>query len=410
MNLSSEPLAATADEHATLSALRNAAERELRDNILPFWASYPVDKTGGFCGALSNDLQVVAGAPRSSVLCSRILWTFSAAYRRYGDPAFLGVARHAYTALTETFWDDEHGGVYWYTDKGRAPLQTAKRTYAQAFALYGLAEYARVADGTGLELAQGLFRLLERFAYDPEHGGYLEGFDRLWEPLSDMRLGRSDPPYRKASNTLLHVLEAYTNLYDVWPDEALRARLCELVDTLLTHVLRSHPTHLGIFFDDAWRSLSAARSLGHDIEGSWLLVRAAAVLGDDTLRSRTREAALNLAEAVLRDGLSARGHIFDGISPAGVADPRVQWWPQAEAVVGFLGTFELSGDPRFLAAAETVWTFAQTHLVDRVHGDWFKELDEDGTPDLGHVKVGLWECPYHHSRACLEVLARTEER
>ncbi len=408
MGLNTGDVAVTATERATLSALRRRAENELRSNILSFWSTYPVDKAGGFYGALSNDLRVVAGVPRSSVLCSRLLWTFSAAYRRYGDPAFFGVATHAYTALVETFWDDERGGVYWHTDDSGVPQQTSKRTYAQAFAVYGLAEYARIADGTGIGLARKLFGLLERFAYDPEHGGYLEGLNRTWEPLPDMRLGRSDPPYRKASNTLLHVLEAYTSLYSVWADETLRARLTELVDTLLTHVLLSQPAHLGIFFDDAWRSLTPARSLGHDIEGSWLLVRAAEVLGDDALRSRTRGAALDLAEAVLRDGLSARGHIFDTISPEGVADPRVQWWPQAEAVVGFLSAYELSGDPRFLEAAETVWTFTQTHLVDRVHGDWFKELAEDGTPDWGHVKVGPWECPYHHSRACLEVLARTE--
>lgn len=400
----------TTDGCAILSALRREAEAELRGNILPFWSTYPVNKTGGFYGALSNDLRVIEGTPRSSVLCARLLWTFSAAYRRCGDPTFFEVATHAYTALTETFWDHEHGGVYWNTDDSGAPQQAAKRTYAQAFAVYGLAEYARVADGTGTELAQRLFGLLEQFAYDPEHGGYLEGFDRAWEPLPDMRLGRSDPSYRKASNTLLHVLEAYTNLYNVWAGETLRTRLTELVDTLLTYVMRSHPAHLGISFDDTWRSLTPARSLGHDIEGSWLLVRAAAVLGDDALRSKTTEAALNLAEAVLRDGLSARGYIFDSISPSGVRDARVQWWPQAEAVVGFLNAYELSGTPRFLAAAETVWTFTQTHFVDKLHGDWFKALGEDGAPDLNHVKVGPWECPYHHSRMCLEVLARTEER
>lgn len=398
----------TANRHTTLSALRGRAERELRGNILPFWSTYPVDKAGGFYGALSNDLRVVEGVPRSSVLCSRLLWTFSAAYRRYGEPKYLEVATHAYTALVATFWDNDHGGLYWNSGDGGEPHQTAKRTYAQAFALYGLAEYARITDGAGLELARALFALLERSAYDPKHGGYLEGFSRTWEPLPDMRLDRSAPPYRKASNTLLHVLEAYTNLHGVWPDETLRARLTGLIDTLLSHVLHSQPSRLGIFFDDAWNPLTAARSLGHDIEGSWLLVRAAEVLGDDGLLSKTREAALSLAEAVLRDGLSARGHIFDGISPEGVIDSRVQWWPQAEAVVGFLGAFELSGELRFLEAAEAVWSFTQTHLVDRVHGDWFKELDEDGAPDLSHVKVGPWECPYHHSRMCLEVLARTE--
>jgi mannobiose 2-epimerase len=48
--------------------------------------------------------------------------------------------------------------------------------------------------------------------------------------------------------------------------------------------------------------------------------------------------------------------------------------------------------------------------VDRTHGDWFKVLDRDGTPLAGSYKVGPWECPYHHSRACFEMLDRLESR
>ena len=45
-------------------------------------------------------------------------------------------------------------------------------------------------------------------------------------------------------------------------------------------------------------------------------------------------------------------------------------------------------------------------LIDRVHGDWFKDLDHDGTPRLASFKTGPWECPYHHGRTCLEMIER----
>jgi mannobiose 2-epimerase len=48
-------------------------------------------------------------------------------------------------------------------------------------------------------------------------------------------------------------------------------------------------------------------------------------------------------------------------------------------------------------------------VIDQTHGDWFKQLNRDSTPDLSHYKAGPWECPYHHARACMEMIARLEQ-
>lgn len=393
------------DRRATL---RQQLRDELTGNILPFWMAHAVDAVnGGFHGAISNDLRVDDTAPRAAILCGRILWTYAAAYRVLGDEAYLGMARHAFEALSGPFWDAEYGGVYWSVDAGGRPLQDRKHHYAQAFAIYGLAEYHRAAgDPRALALAQQVFALLEAHGADPAHGGYIEGSRRDWSPLADMRLSQKDLDARKSMNTLLHLLEAYTNLLRAWEDARLRAQHRALIETFLTHVIDPQSGHFRLFFDDDWRSLSPNVSYGHDIEGSWLLVEAAVMHADPALRRRVEAAALRLAEGVLREGRDVDGSLFEAAGPAGLVDDGKSWWAQAEGMVGFTNAYQLSGDGAFAAAAATLWDYCRAHLVDRRHGGWFKRLHRDGSPDLTQTKVGPWDCPYHHSRACLEMMTR----
>src|SRR5689334_22106779 len=88
-------------------------DAELQCNILPFWIHHAIDVKGGFHGAVTNDLRIQEDAPRTAVLCARILWTYSRAYRTFHKSEYLDMARHAYEALTRQFWDDWHGGVFW---------------------------------------------------------------------------------------------------------------------------------------------------------------------------------------------------------------------------------------------------------------------------------------------------------
>jgi mannobiose 2-epimerase len=387
------------------SPLRRQLYAELTENILPFWMRHPVDRVdGGFYGAVTNDLQVRNDVPRSAILCARILWTFATAYRRLGADEYLKLARWALEYLTDVFWDLEHGGLYWEVDAQGNPVSDRKHHYAQAFGIYGLSEYHRATrDSRSLELARELFELLEEHAFDPAYQGYTEGSSREWGPLADMRLSDKEPNCHKSMNTLLHLLEAYTNLLRVWEDARLKARLVSLVEAFQQHIVDHNTGHLKLFFDRQWQSLVAETSFGHDIEASWLLVEAAELLSDPALLARAREAALKLAAAVYREGLDDDGSLR---SEGGAVDTGKAWWVQAEAVVGFYNAFQLSGRFEFAQAAYRCWEFIQTRLIDREHGDWFKQLRPDGRPDEAVFKVGPWECPYHHSRLCLEMLDR----
>jgi mannobiose 2-epimerase len=186
---------------------------------------------------------------------------------------------------------------------------------------------------------------------------------------------------------------------------ALAASQAGLILAFLDHIVDSETGHLKLFFDSDWHSLSEVSSFGHDIEASWLFVEAAEVHGRTDLLARAEGAAVRMAQAVYDHGRDVDGSLLYETTPHEVIGAK-HWWVQAEGVVGFHNAYRLSSQERFLLAAERLWDYIEERLVDRTHGDWFRVLSREGVPDVGHPKVGPWECPYHHSRACFEMLER----
>jgi mannobiose 2-epimerase len=385
-------------------------EGDLRGNILPFWIKRVVDvENGAFFGSLTNGLVVDRTAERGSLLTSRILWTYSAAYAKYRDPAYLTMADHAYNDLIRHFNDGEHGGFWWSVAADGSVLRDRKQVYGHAFAIYALSEYhAATGRAEPLDHAVATYRLIEAHAKAP-HGGYLEAFSRAWEPIQDMRLSGVDLNEPKSQNTHLHIMEAYTRLLLVWPDKGLRTALGEIVDIMLRRIVDPATAHLGLFFAEDWTPRYDRVSFGHDIEAAWLLTWAADVLGDPALAARVRPLAVRIADVTLAEGIDADGGVYNQGGPAGLTDTNKEWWPQAEAVIGFLNAYQLSKQERFFTAACRSWDFIEARLIDRGAGEWFRGVTRDGRLLDGELKVSFWKCPYHNGRTGLEAVRRLGE-
>jgi cellobiose epimerase len=382
-------------------------EDDLRQNILPFWIEQVADREGKcFAGSVTNDLEVDPSAERGALLTSRILWTYSAAFTQFGDPDYLSMAELAHDDLSLHFQDREHGGYWWSIAADGSVLRDRKQVYGQAFALYALTEF-HVASGRREPLDQAIatYRLIEAHARAP-HGGYLEAFGRSWEPIADMRLSEVDMNEPKSQNTHLHVMEAYSRLLQVWPDSGLRKALAELVQIMLVRILNPKTGHLGLFFAEDWKPRSDRISYGHDIEAAWLLMRAAEALGEPQIVTLIRPLALRIAEATLDEGVDEDGGVYNQGGPGGLTDTNKEWWPQAEAVVGFIDTYQHSGQERYLEAAFRTWDFIELRLIDHMRGEWFRGVTREGDVLDGELKVSFWKCPYHNGRTGLEAVRR----
>lgn len=391
--------------------------QDLTDNVLPWWQREMFSADGRLLGGRGND-GALRELPRSAVLGTRLLWTFASAQLRLGpDAAGAQAARRAWDWLCGPLTDAEHGGVYWSVDAEGRPLAEHKQTYAQAFAIYALTAchawqckqrlLPPQSSTPALQHALQLFDLLDTHALDAAEGGFFEGCTRDWQLLPGARLSEQEPPAPKSMNTMLHVLEAYTELLRCCPKLRVAARLRALVEIFLTRLWLPQQRCFGLFFARDWRNLTPQVSWGHDIEAAWLLVRACEVLHDPILSERVRALAGEVADAVLERGVADDGRVFGaGHFDGSVTDRRSHWWCQAEAVVGFWDAWQHGGDVRHAQAAWRAGQYIERHHIDRAGGDWFKVLDEHGTPLAEVPKAGPWECPYHHVRAGLEMIER----
>jgi mannobiose 2-epimerase len=130
----------------------------------------------------------------------------------------------------------------------------------------------------------------------------------------------------------------------VWPDAGLLANQRDLIDVTIRHIIDPRTHHLILFLKDDWTPIGEEISYGHDIELSWLLVEAANVVGDPELIARVKPISLDIARVTLAEGVDPDGGVISEGSPHGYTNTSKEWWEQAEAVVGFLNAYQLSGD------------------------------------------------------------------
>jgi mannobiose 2-epimerase len=388
-----------------MAAFTTEAFREELVNILNYWETYGPDPgKGGFYGRVNKDNIPDPNADRSVVLTGRILWTFSLASRLLKDPKYLTLADRAYQQLVRYFIDPQHGGVYWSITADGRPGETKKQIYGHAFAMYGLSEYYRVTNyPPALEQAKSLFYLIEKYAFDPIKGGYREAFNPDWTPTEDMILSKA--PWVKSMNTHLHLVEAYTNLYSVWPDKKLKSQTAAMLDIILSRIVDPATNSMRLFFNENWEPKDQIISYGHDIEASWLLFETAEILKDKKQMARTKQKSILMARAAIK-GLSDDGMLHYEYNPdTNHTQTDRSWWVAAEQTVGFYNAYELTKNAAFKHKAERSWDYITERFIDRDKGEWYGSVKEDGTPVKGD-KINFWKCPYHNARACAEMWRR----
>lgn len=377
----------------------------LETRLIPFWEGLKDEEYGGYYGYMDYDLHVNRQYEKGCILNSRILWFFSNAYKLLKKENLKADAAHAYRFLKEYCLDPEYGGVFWSVTYDGQVKDDTKHTYNQAFAVYALASYYdAVKDEEALELAKKLMRLIEEKCTDSS-GYYLEAFTRDFRPADNEKLSENGVMAEKTMNTLLHVFEAYTELYRTDREEPVAERLRFMMDTMADKIYNHTLGRQEVFFDKDWNSLIDLYSYGHDIETAWLVDRGTEILGDPEYERKmspiTREITKHIYERVFYKGALMNE------AENGVQDRTRVWWVQAEGIVGFVNGYQKNlQDVDYLKAAGMLWEYIEVYLIDSREGaEWFWSVDENDRP-IHKPIVEPWKCPYHNGRMCMEVIRR----
>lgn len=383
--------------------------RQIREHltgtIIPFWKDQIDRENGGYTGFMGYDLKKDNASPKGCILNSRILWFFSEAAIILDDSSLIPFADHAYRMLIR-MTDEARGGVYWSVNADGTVCDGTKHTYNQAFAVYALSAYYRLTGKEeALNRAVKLYRIIETKCRD--EGGYLEAFTADWNKESNEKLSENGVMAERTMNTLLHVMEGLTALYEIWPDENLRAYLIEILDIFKNKIYNADKRRQEVFFDHEYNSLIDLHSYGHDIETSWLMEKTLTALGDETLTGEIRPLLISLAGKTYETAFTQQGFLNE--CEKGVNNTERIWWIQAEALVGFLNAYEKTGEEKYLRAAESQWDYIRDHIADpRAGSEWFWSVSEDGMPNAAQPIVSQWKCPYHNGRMAFEVIERSK--
>ena len=381
----------------------------LTENIIPFWNSCRDDENGGFCGFMGHDMSKNMQSDKGVILHSRILWFYSSAYTLLKDKDLLDMADHAYEFLKTYCEDKENGGMFWSVTYDGRPADETKHTYNQAFAIYALSVYYEASNKEeALETAYGLYHLIEEKCRDKD--GYLEAFDRTFNPASNEKLSENGVMATRTMNTLLHVMEAYTELYRVDANLGVRQSLGEILEIFCSKIYNPEKGICEVFFDKDYHSLIDLESYGHDIEAAWLVDRAGEVINDSAWDDRLQSVVEGLSGVALENAYDAEYGCFYNEREGVAVDKQRIWWVQAEAIVGFANAWQRQPEEeKYLQAVEAIWKYTLNYVVDKRTGEWFESVKEDGSVDANQGLVHAWKCPYHNGRMCIEMIRRLDE-
>ena len=320
------------------------------------------------------------------------------------------------------------------TKEGEPILQKGqeKSAYGNAFAIYGLAEYYRASGNEeALELAKNTFYWLDAMAHDPENKGYFNvlGLDGKSLKRSAEWPSTSDVGY-KDQNSSIHILEAFTNLYEVWPDELLRERLEEML-VLIRDTITTQKGHMNLFFQPDWTPVNFKGSskeeisrhyyldhvsFGHDVETAYLMLEASHALGREN-DSLTLQKGKKMVDHSLITGWDQEvggfydgGYYFEGDKEISIVNNKKNWWAQAEGLntLFIMSRLFPEDEMNYRSYFEQQCGYIESYIMDDKYGGWY-EWGLDQSPEAkDNLKGHIWKASYHNFRALQNVILELE--
>lgn len=410
-------------------SLKSEAENHLLNELLPFWTSRMKDDVnGGFLTHWDQNGNDTGEDEKSLIAQTRCIYTIASAHRAgYGEGKLADLARHGVDFLLNKMWDEQHGGFFWMMNRQGKVKMDQKIVYGHSFAIYCLSEYTlATGDLRGREYAERVFDLLQKYGADTRYGGYWEMFQRDWTLCGPGSQGGD----RKTLDVHMHLMEAFTTLYECTQLEVHRRKLLEVIDLLISKII--HPVYkTGIpqFFED-WRVAPQIKfdiiwgwdrfseegqkgnatdntCYGHNAEFAWLLLHSLEILKSDP--QEYKELFQIIYNHTVDNGIDTEfgGVYVEGAHSGGVYDKEKEFWQQAEVLIGLLDAVILFDNEKYWNAYMNVHRFVYDKVVNKKVGEWYPLLSRKGDPIWTHMGHS-WKINYHTVRAAIQSINRLD--
>jgi mannobiose 2-epimerase len=237
----------------------------------------------------------------------------------------------------------------------------------------------------------------------------------------------------KDFNSSIHLLEAFTELYQIWPDTLVRLRLEEMFYLIRDTFV--HPDgYLRLYFKADWTHVSEDNAessqdrhgwffehftYGHDVETAFLLLEASHTLGlgEDKI---THRIAKKLVDHSLASGWdSEKGGFFDagvaGENGIEIVNDHKSWWGLVEGMNALLlmHTLYPEDEQNYYDLFLTSWNHIDKYLIDKEHGGWYNAATDTYPETIEQAKSHIWKTTYHNARGmlnCIRMLRSTKHK
>lgn len=410
--------------------LKNEAENHLVNELLPFWTSRMIDTVnGGYLTHFDENGNDTGEDEKSLIAQTRCLFTIASAHRAgYGNGTYAAMAKHGADFLINKMWDEKNGGFFWMMNRKGEVKIDQKIIYGHSFAIYSLSEYTlATGDQRGVEYAEKVFDLLQKYCADTRYGGYWEMFHRDWTMCGPGSQGGD----RKTLDVHMHLMEAFTTLYECTGKEVHRRKLTENIDLLLNKIIHpQYKTGIPQFYKDwtvapqikfdiiwGWDRFSPDGEkgnatdntcYGHNAEFAHLLIHAYRIMKIDP--NSDKDLFRIIFDHTVDNGIDWEfgGVYVEGPHSGGVYDKEKEFWQQAEALIGLLDGVLMFNDEKYWKAYVNVHRFVIDKVVNKGVGEWYPLLTRTGIPIWTHMSHS-WKINYHTVRAMIQSVVRLEK-
>ncbi|MXV93167.1 MAG: N-acylglucosamine 2-epimerase [Chloroflexi bacterium] len=376
---------------ARLEQYREIYRQELFDRVIPFWLRHSLDtEHGGQFTCLDRD-GAVFDTDKAMWLQGRALWMFAKLYNTVQPrEEWLAAARHQYDFIMRHGFDSDGRMFFALTADGR-PLRKRRYLFTEAFAIIGLAEYARATgDAQALQRAIATYRLVIDLLNMPNA--------LPPKTLLPERHGKTHSLGMKllSSTQVLRLASPAAPLYEQVVDAALGQIINHFLDDSAAAVFEL----LGPNNERLDTAEGRKITPGHALESAAFILHEAQARADESLIAP----ALRMIDYSMQRGWDAEygGLLYfvdvDGKPPTPLEWDMKLWWPHSEALYALLLAWHSSGDAKYATWFEQMHDYTFARFPDADDGGWYGYLRRDGSLST-RLKGNLWKGFFHTPRS-----------